>query len=49
MCVRVSILEDRNDEPNENFQVNIEEDDDQISISPGEDTSIVTITDDDGM
>ncbi|XP_064394225.1 uncharacterized protein LOC135341566 isoform X3 [Halichondria panicea] len=46
-CVRVPILEDSNDEPNERFRVNIEEEDDQISIQPGDDTATVTITDDD--
>ncbi len=48
-CVRVPILEDSNDEPNERFRVNIEEEDDQISIQPGDDTATVTITDDDGI
>ena len=48
-CVMVPILEDSNDEPNERFRVSIEEEDDQISIQPGDDTATVTITDDDGM
>ena len=47
-CVRISIREDSFDEPNEDFRVIIEKNDDQLSISPGEETSTVTITDDDG-
>ena len=46
--MRISIREDSFDEPNEDFRVTIEEDDDQLSIPPGEETSTVTITDDDG-